>query len=89
VLSESDGLAGGVIAALAARGLAGTTAVSGQDGDGAGLNAVALGTQTVDVWKDARKLGTAAAAAAAQLCAGTTLDQVTGAAPFRSPAGTR
>ena len=28
--------------------------MSGQDGDQAALNRVALGTQTVDVWKDAR-----------------------------------
>ena len=47
-------MAGGVIAALAAQGLAGKVPVSGQDGDTAALNRVALGTQTVDVWKDAR-----------------------------------
>ena len=54
VWSENDGMAGGVIAALAAQGLAGKVPVSGQDGDAAALNRVALGTQTVDVWKDAR-----------------------------------
>src|SRR4029077_17169675 len=54
VLSENDGMAGGVIAALTAQGLAGKVPVSGQDGDKAALNRVALGTQTVDVWKDAR-----------------------------------
>jgi len=54
VLSENDGMAGGVIAALEAQGLAGDVPVSGQDGDQAALNRVALGTQTVDVWKDAR-----------------------------------
>ena len=58
VLSENDGMAGGVIAALAAQGLDGQVPVSGQDGDLAALNRVALGTQTVDVWKDARLLGT-------------------------------
>ena len=56
VLSENDGMAGGVVAALEAQGLAGIP-VSGQDGDNAALNRVALGTQTVDVWKDARELG--------------------------------
>ncbi len=30
--------------------------VSGQDGDHAALNRVALGTQTVSVWKDSREL---------------------------------
>ncbi len=68
VLSENDGMAGGVIAALEAQGLAGKVPVSGQDGDQAALNRVALGTQTVDVWKDARLLGkTAGEAAAAAL----------------------
>ena len=52
VLAENDGMAGGVIAALEAQGLAGQVPVSGQDGDQAALNRVALGTQTVDVWKD-------------------------------------
>ena len=37
--------------------------VSGQDGDHAALNRVALGTQTVSVWKDARPRPEAAAAA--------------------------
>ena len=57
-------MAGGVVAALEAQGLAGQVAVSGQDGDLAALNRVALGTQTVSVWKDARELGTAAGEAA-------------------------
>ena len=33
VLSENDGMAGGVVAALEAQGLAGKVPVSGQDGD--------------------------------------------------------
>ena len=68
VLSENDGMAGGVVAALTAQGLAGKVPVSGQDGDQAALNRVALGTQTVDVWKDARELGKSAGEAAIQLC---------------------
>ena len=39
-------MAGGVVAALEAQGLAGKVPVSGQDGDQAALNRVALGTQT-------------------------------------------
>ena len=46
VLSENDGMAGGVVAALEAQGLAGRCPVSGQDGDQAALNRVALGTQS-------------------------------------------
>ena len=87
VLSENDGMAGGVIAALAAQGLAGKVAVSGQDGDTAALNRVALGTQTVDVWKDARLLGKTAGDAAVEMCKGTKVDKITGAAPFKTPGG--
>ena len=87
VLSENDGMAGGVIAALKAQGLAGKVAVSGQDGDAAALNNVALGNQTVDVWKDARFLGAAAGQAAVQMCANPDNTGVTGAAPFKSPGG--
>ena len=61
VVASNDGTAGGSIAALAAQGLDGVVPVSGQDADNAALNRVALGTQTVTVWKDARDLGKAAA----------------------------
>lgn len=87
VLSQNDGMAGGVIAALEAQGLAGKVPVSGQDGDAAALNRVALGTQHVDVWKDARALGTAAGASAAQLCKDPDVTKVTGTAPFITPGG--
>ena len=77
VLSENDGMAGGVVAALKSQGMAGTVPVSGQDGDAAALNRIALGTQTVDVWKDARLLGQAAGEAAAALAKGTKMDKIT------------
>ncbi|MES2210238.1 MAG: substrate-binding domain-containing protein [Chloroflexota bacterium] len=85
VLSENDGMAGGVVAALAAQGLAGKVPVSGQDGDAAALNRVALGTQTVDVWKDARELGKAAGEAAAALCADKDVSKVSGTVKFTTP----
>jgi len=85
VLAENDGMAGGVVAALEAQGLAGSVAVSGQDGDVAGLNRVALGTQTVDVWKDARLLGKTAGEAAMQLCKNSDPSKVTGTAKFTTP----
>ena len=69
VVASNDGMAGGVVAALSARGLKGVP-VSGQDGDHAALNRVALGTQTVSVWKDARDLGREAATAAIAMAAG-------------------
>ena len=80
-------MAGGVIAALKADGLAGKVPVSGQDGDAAALNRVALGTQTVDVWKDARMLGDAAGKAAVQLCANPDISKVAGTVQFTSPGG--
>ena len=87
VLSENDGMAGGVVAALQAQGLAGKVPVSGQDGDQAALNRVALGTQAVDVWKDARELGKAAGEAAVALCANKDVAAVPGTAPFTTPGG--
>jgi D-xylose transport system substrate-binding protein len=80
VLAENDGMAGGVVAALAAQGL--TIPVGGQDGDLAALNRVARGTQTVSVWKDARALGKAAGEIASALADGTALDAVAGATKF-------
>jgi D-xylose transport system substrate-binding protein len=85
VLSENDGMAGGVVAALAEQGLAGKVPVSGQDGDAPALNRIALGLQTVDVWKDARMLGKAAGDSAVQLCGGTPRDQVTNVGRFHTP----
>jgi D-xylose transport system substrate-binding protein len=87
VLSENDGMAGGVVAALEAQGLAGQIPVSGQDGDIAALNRVALGTQTVDVWKDARELGRAAGEAAVALCENPDLAAVPDTVEFESPGG--
>jgi len=89
---ENDGMAGGVIAALKSQGLAGQVPVSGQDGDAAALNRIALGTQTVDVWKDARMLGDGAGQIAAQLAKKVALSAITtdkygNAAVFKSPGG--
>ncbi len=87
VVSSNDGMAGGVVAALAAQGLDGVVPVSGQDGDGAALNRVALGTQTVDVWKDARLLGRTAGEVAALLAAGTSMEDVPSMLKFTTPGG--
>ena len=87
VLSENDGMAGGVVAALAQQGLDGQVPVSGQDGDQAALNRVALGSQSVSVWKDARELGAAAGTAAVALAQGTALGDVEGVVQFDSPGG--
>jgi D-xylose transport system substrate-binding protein len=82
VVASNDGTAGGAIAALAAQGLAGSVPVSGQDGDHAALNRVALGTQTVSVWKDARVLGKTAGEQAMKLAKGTKLAALPGTAKW-------
>jgi D-xylose transport system substrate-binding protein len=82
VVASNDGTAGGAIAALAAQGLAGAVPVSGQDGDHAALNRIALGTQTVSVWKDARSLGRRAAEIAALLADGKQMSDIPGAVKF-------
>ena len=87
VLAENDGMAGGVIAALEAQGLAGKVPVSGQDAEQAALNRVALGTQSLTVWKDARELGKAAGESALALCANPDASAVSGASPFTTPGG--
>jgi D-xylose transport system substrate-binding protein len=82
VISENDGMASGVVAALAAQGLAGQVAVTGQDGDTAALNRVALGTQLVSVWKDSAVLGKRAGEAAVAMANGTPAAKVKGATMF-------
>jgi len=75
------------VAALTAQGMEGIP-VSGQDGDHAALNRVALGTQTVSVWKDARDLGAAAGEIAVALANGTAMADIDGAGDWTSPGGT-
>jgi D-xylose transport system substrate-binding protein len=86
VVASNDGTAGGVVAALTAQGLQGIP-VSGQDGDKAALNRVAVGTQTVSVWKDARELGKAAGEIAVQLAKGAKLADIPGTVQFKTPGG--
>jgi len=80
VLSQNDGMAGGVVAALAAQGL--VIPVGGQDGDQAAINRVARGSQTVSVWKNATDLGKAAGEIASALAGGAALDSIAGATKF-------
>ncbi len=82
VVASNDGTAGGVIAALSAQGMAGSVPVSGQDGDHAALNRIALGTQTVSVWKDARELGKKAAQIAVELAQGKAMSEIDGKVDF-------
>ncbi|TPE49411.1 D-xylose ABC transporter substrate-binding protein [Amaricoccus solimangrovi] len=86
VVASNDGTAGGAIAALNAQGMAGIP-VSGQDADTAALNRIALGTQTVTIWKDSRELGKAAADIAVALASGEALDEVEGTKKWTSAGG--
>ncbi len=86
VLSQNDGMATGVVAALNGN-KGGVVKIGGQDGDKAALNRVALGTQVVSVWKDATELGTKAGEAALQLCKDPDITKVTGAAPSKTTGG--
>ena len=79
---ENDGMAGGAVAALSAQGLAGVVPVSGQDGDHAAINRIALGTQTVSIWKDARDLGKVSGEAAVALAQGKKMADIAGVKPF-------
>jgi len=82
VVSENDGMAGGVVAALSAQGLAGSVPVSGQDGDHAAINRIALGTQTVSIWKDSRDLGKLAGESAVALAQGKKMGDLPNVKPF-------
>jgi len=84
IVAENDSTALGVVAALTAKNY-GFPPLSGQDGDAANLNNVALGKQYVDVWKNANELGKAAGAAALQLCAGTAMGAITLPANLLNP----
>ncbi len=75
ILAENDSTALGVVAALTAKSY-GYPPLSGQDGDKANLNNVALGKQYVDVWKNANELGKAAGQAALDLCAGKAMSDI-------------
>jgi D-xylose transport system substrate-binding protein len=75
VLAENDSTALGVAAALQGKNY-GFPPLSGQDGDPANLNNVALGKQYVDIWKNSNELGKAAGQAALQLCAGKKISEV-------------
>ena len=95
ILAENDSTALGVAAALQGKNY-GFPPLSGQDGDPANLNNVALGKQYVDVWKNSNELGKAAGQAALQLCAGKKISEVSinvdssvapAAQDFKTPGG--
>jgi D-xylose transport system substrate-binding protein len=74
VLVANDGLAGAVIQALAAQGMAGKIPVTGQDATDAGLNAIINGKQSMTVYKTVKEEATDAAKLAVALATGKSPD---------------
>jgi D-xylose transport system substrate-binding protein len=72
VAAANDGLANSVVVALKAHGLK-PIPLSGQDATPQGVQNIISGWQTMTVWKDTRKLATAAANSAISLLKGTKL----------------
>lgn len=70
VVASNDGTAGGAIQALAAQGLAGKVAISGQDADLAAIKRVIDGTQTVTVYKPLKLIASEAAKLSVHLVKG-------------------
>jgi D-xylose transport system substrate-binding protein len=73
VLSANDGLAGAIIQALKAQGLAGKVPVTGQDATNAGLRRILQGTQSMTVYKAIPLEAKAAAQLAYDLATGQTI----------------
>lgn len=67
VVASNDSTAGGAIQALAAQGLDGKVAISGQDADLAAIRRIVDGTQTMTVYKPLHLLANQAAEIAVQL----------------------
>lgn len=87
VIASDDAIAAGVVSALDRQGLAGVVTVVGQGATADALKRIALGTQAVTVWKDARELGYAAGDIASELAAGKPPADIAGAVDFTTAAG--
>lgn len=74
VIASNDGTAGGAIQALAAQGLAGKVAISGQDADLAAIKRVIEGTQTVTVYKPLQLIASEAAKLSVKLVKGEAVE---------------
>ncbi|MBS1181401.1 MAG: D-xylose transporter, periplasmic substrate-binding protein [Proteobacteria bacterium] len=74
VIASNDGTAGGAIQALAAQGLAGKVAISGQDADLAAIKRVIDGTQTVTVYKPLQLIASEAAKLSVKLVKGEAVE---------------
>lgn len=77
VVVSNDGLAGGVIQALAEQKLAGQVVVTGQDAELAGCQRILAGTQAMTVYKPLRALARRGAEVALALARGETVPDAT------------
>jgi D-xylose transport system substrate-binding protein len=75
VFAANDGLANSVINALQGAGVTGTVPVSGQDATQAGMQNIALGLQTVSVYKPIQDEASVAAAVALALRSGDDIEE--------------
>jgi len=74
ILAPNDAIAGAVIAALSEHGLAGITAVTGQDADLEAIKRIVARTQLMTVFKDSRELAKTAIDTAIKLVNGSVID---------------
>ncbi|SDC41517.1 xylose-binding protein [Pelagirhabdus alkalitolerans] len=74
VVASNDNTAGGAIQALAAEGLDGEVAISGQDADLAGVQRIVEGTQTMTVYKQIHLIASEAAELAVSVGTGEDID---------------
>lgn len=74
VIAANDATAGGVIQALAAKGLAGKIPLAGQDAELAAAQRIINGTQTMTVYKPIKTLTKEAAALAVKLATGESIE---------------
>ncbi|MGH2485486.1 MAG: sugar ABC transporter substrate-binding protein, partial [Ktedonobacterales bacterium] len=83
----NDGMAGTVIAALQAQGLAGKVLVTGQDATAAGIQQILLGNQSMTVYKAIQKEADATAAIVAALSNGASTTSITNGATIKLASG--
>jgi len=74
VIAGNDAVAGSVVQALSAAGLAGIVPVAGQDAELAGVQRIVEGTQTMTVYKPIRLLADKAADLAVRMARGETVE---------------
>ena len=87
ILAADDRIATGAAEALAGAGRD-PLPLAGGGGADAALNRIALGTQTVSIWRDPRILGKAAAEIALVLADGRDMSLIEGVAKWTTPSGT-